>query len=79
AKLKQKNVEIEDVRLLNYIDDFEQRDFDWETQTYRLSIFDQGKAILKSGKTWNLKFMVRYRDQAGNVKNTQVTYKVVVR
>ncbi|MBR3606277.1 MAG: hypothetical protein IKL51_01695, partial [Lachnospiraceae bacterium] len=37
------------------------------------------KQILQKGKKWNLKFEVELKDQAGNSKNVQVTYPVIIR
>lgn len=52
-----------------------------DTKSVLLTTTGEGEAesILKSGKTWKVKLAVRYRDQAGNAKDTQVTCKVVVK
>lgn len=94
ALLKKKDVAISDVSLLNYTndlmlcpngtvtnDDGTAYDifYDEDTQSIRLSTQNEGKQILKFGKTWKVKFLIRYRDKAGNVKDAQATYKVIVR
>ncbi|MCH5256206.1 MAG: hypothetical protein J1D87_02890 [Lachnospiraceae bacterium] len=79
ALLKQKNVAISNVSLLNYKDDLILYDYNPDTQSIRLSTQNTGKEILKSGKTWKVKFAVRYRDKAGNMKDVNVTYKVLVK
>ena len=94
ALLKKQGVAISEVELLNYTDDLmlcpngtdsgeeEGRDvlyYNPEDQSIRLAMQYDGKAILKSGKTWKVKFSVHYLDQAGNVKDAKVTYKVKVK
>ena len=88
-----KEIEIEDVWLLNYTDDLELRSearvddygneyyscWNPDTNSVTLQIKDDAKQILKSGKTWELKFAVRYKDKAGNEKSAQVKYKVYIK
>ncbi len=50
-----------------------------DTKSVLLTTTGEAESILKSGKTWKVKLAVRYRDQAGNAKDAQVTYKVVVK
>lgn len=95
AVLNKKEVEIEDVWLLNYTEDLQlvskqltdEEGHDYEgiydprTKSVTLALSDRYYAdtILQSGKTWKVKLAVRYRDKAGNEKNAEVTCPVVVR
>ncbi len=89
AMLGGKDVEIEEVRLVNYTDDLELlpakqgdgwiQNYNNERHSVRLTTTGRVKDILKNGKMWSVKFAVHYRDQAGDVKDTQVAYKVCVR
>lgn len=94
ALLGSKDVVIEEVTLVNYTDDLRLSDYEAgrdeegnpyymaynpDTKSVRLTTTDISKSILKSGKKWSVKLAVRYRDKAGNEKDTQVTYKVVVK
>lgn len=84
AFLKDKAVEIEEVTLANYDGDLDLV-YDAENQIITLSrkkvdsYYTRMKEITKMGKAWNLKLNVKFKDQAGNVKDTQVTYKVTVK
>lgn len=55
------------------------RAYNPDTKSVLLTTTGDAKSILKGGKTWPLKLAVHYRDQAGNEKDTQVTYKVCVK
>lgn len=94
AVLNKQAVEIEDVWLLNYTDDFvlhpaitDEEDYSWEqnynpeTNSVTLGLMDRyyADSITKSGKTWKVKLAVRYRDKAGNEKNAEVTCPIVVK
>lgn len=86
AVLNKKEVEIEDVWLLNYTEDLELRTtndviYNPETKSVTLAWCDRHNAnsIVQSGKTWKVKLAVRYRDKAGNEKNVEVTCPIVVR
>lgn len=93
ALLGTKKVEVEYVELLNYTEDLYLEAYDsWVDDDgkeygivydpdsgYILLKATEPHEILKTGKSWNLKFGVHYRDQAGNQKDTQVTYKVIVK
>lgn len=76
AALKNEYIEIENVTLANYNYDLA-LSFDKDNQRFTLSRRGWYE-IIKSGKVWSLKLNVTFRDQAGNVKDTQVTYKVKV-
>jgi hypothetical protein len=84
AVLKNESVEIEDVTLANYIGDL-RLIYDAETQNFTLkrrqddSLYVRINEINKTGKSWNVKLNVKFKDQAGNVKDTQVTYKVTIK
>lgn len=81
ALLGSKDVVIEDVALVNYTEDLMLvGDFyNPDTKSVLLTTTGGTKSILKGGKTWSVKLAVHYRDQAGNEKDTQVTYKVCVK
>lgn len=87
-------VDIDDVVLLNYTEDlyFEAYDswtddsgeehgitYDPESGYILLKVTKEPAEILKTGKTWILKFGIHFKGQAGNQKDTQVTYKVIIR
>lgn len=55
------------------------RAYNPDTGSILLTTTGDAVSILKSGKTWSVKLAIRYRDQAGNEKDTQVTYKVCVK
>ena len=87
-----KDVEIANVWLASYTDDFQliehhqDRDgnpicYNPDTQTIRLKLRDRyaANSVVKSGKTWKVKIQVWYSNQAPNEKAGEVTYSVVVR
>lgn len=75
AVLKNENIDIERVYLTNYTGDLE-CNYDGVCLTLRQHSMNQ---ITTTGKTWTLKFAVEYTDQAGNLKNTVVSHKVIVK
>lgn len=95
AVLNKKEVEIEDVWLLNYTEDLQlvskqltdeeghayEGIYDPRTKSVTLALSDRyyADSILQSGKTWKVKLAVRYRDKAGNEKNAEVTCPIVVK
>ena len=95
AVLNKKEVEIEDVWLLNYTEDLKlvpkwieneesggyPASYDPRTKSVTLALRNRydSDMIIQSGKTWKVKLAVRYRDKAGNEKNAEVTCPVVVR
>lgn len=93
ALLGTSDVVIEDVYLLNYTEDLKLEEwtltdenneeysaiYNPETKSVSLTTTGHSKEILKSGKTWSVKMAIHYRDQAGNERDTQVTYKVCVK
>lgn len=87
-----KDVEIANVWLASYTDDFKLVEcgqdedgnsivYDSDTQTIRLKLQDRydANSVVKSGKTWKVKIQVWYSNQAANEKAGEVTYSVVVR
>ncbi len=79
ALLGTKAVEIEEVNLVNYTDDLELLPSKPDENVWCITTTGQTKNIMQNGKTWSVKLAVRYLDQAGDVKDTQVTYKICVR
>ena len=77
AAVKNTDITIKDVKLLNYTDDLE-FEFYEETGTGVLSR-GQVKQITTNGKSWSLKFAVTFVEGAGNEKPVQVTYKVTIK
>ena len=79
ALLGTKAVEIEEVNLVNYTDDLELLPSKPDENVWCITTTGQTKNIMQNGKTWSVKLAIRYLDQAGDVKDTQVTYKICVR
>ncbi len=86
AMLGTKAVEIEEVCLVNFTDDLKLGEskagtghYDSERRSVRIKATGAAKNIMQNGKTQTVKLAVRYRDQAGDVKDTQITYKICVK
>lgn len=72
ATLKNEDITIRDVQLLNYTNDL-----DWNAEEWYLSLNgNTPKDITKASGKYTLKFAVTYTDGAGNEKATQVSYKL---
>lgn len=78
AMVKNTDIEIRDVQLLNYTEDLNFW-YNNETGWGELSRNMQSKQITTNGKTWALKFAVTFVDGAGNEKPVTVTYKVTIK
>lgn len=85
AWLGTKEVEIDYIDLVNYTEDLKlvldnnTWAYDQKKHTISITTTDTINKIMQSGKTQSVKLAIHYVDQAGDVKDTQVTYKVVIR
>ena len=76
--LNGQKVEIEDVYLGNYTDQFELA-FDSNTDSITLRMKDNSAvAYCKAGSKYALNLMIRYKDRAGNEKDQKAAYAVIV-
>lgn len=76
--LNGQKVEIEDVYLGNYTDQFELA-FDSSTDSITLRMKDNSAvAYCKAGSKYALNLMIRYKDRAGNEKDQKAAYAVIV-
>ncbi len=83
SKIKEEEVVIERVELMNYQNDFIFREYDYVSPAscrYILEYNDYSYEceIYKPG-TYTLKFKIVYRDKAGNMKDDTINYKVVIK
>ena len=83
AVLKNEDIAIKDVTLLNYTDDLK-ISYQYNNGENRIespiSISQYNmKDITTTGKKWTLKFAVTYTDKAGNEKSATVSYKVIIK
>lgn len=76
--LNGQKVEIDDVNLGNYTDQFELA-FDSSTDSITLRMKENSAvAYCKAGSKYSLNLMIRYKGRAGNEKDQKVTYAVTV-
>ena len=71
-------VEIDDVKLGNYTDQFELA-FDSNTDSITLRMKENSAvAYCKAGSKYSLNLMIRYKGRAGNEKDQKAAYTVIV-